>query len=228
LNREAYASLTPANGKYRIKAGKFFLPYGLRLQDDTAFVRELTGVNFTTPDHGVEVGLELPKWSAQIAVTNGTSGSSDIDSGKQTSATASYVRARWRVGASVSTNNAALGDRDMVGFFAGVRTGPISWLGEIDRITDELTAGERDMQVSLLEGNWRIAKGHNLKVSYEFHDPDEAAAADEDERERYSLVWEFSPVQLLQARIGWRAYNGVPAVPATNRDELFAELHAYF
>jgi hypothetical protein len=31
LNREAYGLLTPANGKYTVKAGKFFLPYGLRL-----------------------------------------------------------------------------------------------------------------------------------------------------------------------------------------------------
>jgi hypothetical protein len=32
----------------------------------------------------------------------------------------------------------------------------------------------------------------------------------------------------LQSRIGIRAYNGVPSAAATNRDELFAELHVYF
>lgn len=226
LNREAYALLTPASGKYRVKAGKFFLPYGLRLQDDTAFVRELTGMNFTTPDNGVEFGVELDSWSAQLAVSNGTAGAPDTDSGKQASASAAYINSRWRIGASFNSNNADLGDRDMHGVFAGLRTGPIVWLAEIDRITDHVAGGEQDMQVSLLEANWLIGKGHNLKVTYEFHDPDEDA--DEDERERYSLVWEYSPIQLMQSRIGVRVYNGVPGVAATNRDELFAELHVYF
>jgi hypothetical protein len=226
LNREAYALLTPSNGKFTIKAGKFFLPFGWRLQDDTAFVRQVPGINFDTPDNGVEFGLELPKWSAQVAMSNGTAGGADVDTGKQVSAIASYVRPRWRIGASANTNNADLGDRDMYGVFAGLRTGPISWLAEFDVVTDDLAAGDRDREVSLLEGNWRLAKGHNLKLSYEWQDPDDAT--DEDELERYSLVWEHSPMQFLQARIGWRAYNGVPEVPASNRDELFAELHVYF
>src|SRR5690606_2394677 len=109
LTREAYALVTPSNGRYTVKAGKFFLPHGLRLQDDTAFVRQITGINFDTPDHGVEVGLELPRWSAQLGVTNGTAGSSENDSTKQTSLNASYVAPRWRVGASYNHNNADLG-----------------------------------------------------------------------------------------------------------------------
>lgn len=226
LNREAYALLTPAGGKYTVKAGKFFLPFGWRLQDDTAFVRSATGINFTTPDSGVEVGLELPKWSTQIALTNGTAGGPDTDMGKEISARAEHIAPRWRAGASASTNNADLGDRDMYGLFAGLRTGPISWLAEYDVVTDQVPGGDLDMNVSLLEGNWRLKKGHNLKLTYEYHDPDDDAG--EDELERYSLVWEYSPMQFLQARIGWRAYNGVPAVPATNRDVLFLEVHGYF
>ncbi|HZF29795.1 MAG TPA: porin [Gammaproteobacteria bacterium] len=225
LNREAYALLTAANGKYTVKAGKFFLPFGWRLQDDSAFVRAVTGVNFNTPDNGVELGLELPKWSAQVAVTNGTAGAPDVDTGKQLSLSASYVKSRWRVGASANTNNAELGDRDMYGVFAGVRTGPVSWLTELDRVTDKTPLGDVDQDVTLLEADWRIAKGHNLKITYEWHDP---TGASDDELERYSLVWEYSPMQLMQARIGWRAYDGVPSVPATNRDEVFAELHVYF
>lgn len=226
LNREAYVLLTPAQGKYTVKAGKLFLPFGWRLQDDTAFVRSVTGINFTTPDNGVELGLELPKWSAQVALTNGTAGAPDNDMGKQLSASASYVAARWRAGASANTNNAELGDRDMYGVFAGLRTGPISWLAEYDVVTDDVPGADVDIDVSLLEGNWRLAKGHNLKITYEYYDPNDLA--DDDELERYSLVWEHSPMQFLQARIGLRTYEGVAAVPATNRDEVFLELHGYF
>lgn len=226
LNREAYALLTPAEGRYTVKAGKFFLPYGLRLQDDTAFVRQATGIGFDTPDNGVELGLELPSWSAQLAVTNGTAGGAENDTTKQTSLSASYVRSFWRIGASYNFNNADLGDREMQGAYAGLRTGPIAWLAEVDFITDDTPAGERDSYASLLEGNWLLDDGHNMKVSYEYFDPDDDA--DEDERERYSVVWEMSPMQNIQARIGLRFYNGVPEDDASNRDEAFAELHVYF
>lgn len=224
--REAYALLTPVGGRYTIKAGKFFLPHGLRLQDDTAFVRQITGINFDTPDHGVELGLELPRWSAQLGITNGTAGGGENDSTKQTSLHATYVLPRWRVGASYNFNNADLGDREIRGAYVGWRTGPIAWLAEADLVTDDGPAGERDTYVSLLEGNWRFRRGHNLKVTYEYHDPDDDV--DEDERERYSVVWELSPMQHLQARIGMRFYNGVPEDDASNRDLFFAELHLYF
>jgi hypothetical protein len=224
--REAYALLTPGNGRFTVKAGKFFLPYGLRIEDDSAFIRQITGINFDTPDHGVELGLELPQWSAQLAVTNGTAGGGDDGTSKQTSLKAAHVNRLWRIGASYNYNDSALGDREMLGIYAGLRTGPIQWLAEVDYITDDTPSGERDLYVSLLEGNWRLARGHNLKLSYEYFDP--ADDVDEDERERYSLVWEAAPMQMLQTRIGLRIYNGVPQEPATDRNELFAELHVFF
>lgn len=226
-SRELYALLTPANGRYTLKAGKFFLPYGLRLEDDTAFIRQATGINFDTPDNGVEAGLELGPWSAQLALTNGTSGAAENDSGKQLSGLVSYVRSRWRVGASLNFNDADAGDRRLAGMFVGLRTGPVAWLAEVDWINDEgTTTGERDLLAGLAEGNWRIARGHNLKLTYEYFDPDDDV--DEDEQTRYSVVWEYSPVQFTQLRVGARIYDGIPQNDLQNRDEAFAELHVYF
>jgi hypothetical protein len=224
--REAYALLTPAGGRYTVKAGKLVLPHGLRLQDDTAFVRQVPGINFDTADHGLELGIELPRWSAQLAVSNGTAGGGENDSGKQASLHGVYVTPSFRIGASYNHNDADLGDRKIIGAYAGLRTGPIAWLAEANRVEDDLPAGERRMYVSLFEGNWRIRRGHNLKVTYEYFDPDDDA--DEDQRERYSVVWELSPMQHLQSRLGVRFYNGVPGNAASNRDELFAELHIHF
>lgn len=229
LARQAFALLTPASGRYTVKVGKFFLPFGWRLEDDTAFIRQATGINMTTPDNGVELGFDGDRWSTQVALTNGTAGASENDSGKQWTARTAYVGPRWRIGASGSFNNAALGDREMLGVFAGARTGPIAWLAEWNALRDEVPAvpgGEVEGSVSLLEGNWQFGKGHNLKVSYDYYDPSDDT--DDDERERLSVVWEYSPLQFLQARIGARRYDGVDAIAATNRDELFAELHAYF
>jgi hypothetical protein len=227
LNREAYALVKPANGKYTIKAGQFFLPFGLRLQDDSAFVRQRSGINFDTPDRGIELGLELPKWTAQIASSDGTAGAGSVSGKHQTSLSAAYVLPRWRLGASYNFNNDPLGDRTMLAVFAGWRTGAIAWLSELDFIEDDSpSGGQRNTYASLIEGNWRFRRAHNLKLTYEFLDPGDPAG--EDEQERYSLVWEYSPIQLLQARVGLRAYNGVPNLPRTNRDDVFAEIHVYF
>ena len=225
--RERYVLVTPSNGRYTVKAGQFFLPFGLRLQDDATFVRQNSGINFDTPDDGVEFGLELPKWSAQLAATNGTAGAGSASGKDQLSLSASYVLPRWRVGASLNRNRDPLGDRNMHALFAGFNTGPIAWLAELDFITDDLPGGgSNDIYATLIEGNWRFAKGHNLKVGYEFLDPTDNANGDD--QERFSVVWEHSPIQLLQARAGIRLYRGTVALPFTNRDELFAEAHVYF
>ena len=219
--REAYVLLKPLQGKVTVKAGQMFLPFGLRLEDDDTFVRQSTGVNFLTPDDGVEVGLELAKWSTQVAVIDGESGADDT-----ISASAVYVQPKWRLGASLNTSEDAFGSRDMQSIFGGLKTGPIAWLAEVSLITDDQPAGDNDSYATLLEGNWRLRKGHNLKVGYEFLEPNEDR--DEDQQERYSLVWEYNPIQFVQSRVGVRRYNGIPNIPASNRDELFAELHVYF
>lgn len=226
LNREAYARLNSASGKFHLQVGQFYLPYGLRLQDDTAFIRQATGVNFSNPDRGMQLGYEAGPWSTQLSITNGSGGGADTDTGKQMSWVAQYVRQGWRAGASFNLNDADAGDRQMQNVFIGVRTGPIAWLAEADLITDDLPSGmEKDSVATLLEGNWLFRKGHNLKVSYEFLDPDNDV--DEDHQVRWSLLWEYSPMQFLQSRVGIRIYDGIPQSNFQNRDAFFIELHGF-
>lgn len=227
LNREAYLKLKSGSGEWSLTAGQFFLPYGLRLQDDSAFVRQATGVNFNNPDRGVQVAFETGAWSTMLSITNGSGGAAENDTGKQVSFVSNYVRSRWRAGLSFNLNDSDAGDRQMQNVFVGLRTGPIAWLAEVDWINDELPGGEeRDSLAGLVEGNWLFRRGHNLKVSYDYFDPD--SDLDEDHQARYSVLWEYSPIQFLQSRVGIRIYDGVPQVDAQNRDEFFLELHGHF
>jgi hypothetical protein len=225
--REQYARLALPGGKWSIKGGEFFLPYGLRLQDDSAFIRQVSGINFNTPDTGWAIGFEQGSLSAQLAVTRGTGGGPEVDSGKQYSLRVSHVASKWRVGGSLNINDAKVGDRQMQNVFAGLRTGPVAWLAEIDYLIDDASpTGRRKSWASLLEANYGFRKGHNLKLSFEWFDPDDDVS--NDEQNRYSVIWEYSPIQFMQTRVGYRDYAGIPQSPAQNREQLFVELHIPF
>jgi hypothetical protein len=227
VNLEAWGRYSFADQRWYVKAGQMFLPFGLRLEDDSAFIRQVSGINFDTPDRGIELGLETARWSAQLAVTNGTAGDAETDDGKQVSLRTEHVRNAWRVGASASYNEAEVGDRRLAAIFAGLRTGPIAWLAEADYVEDEgFPDGERTQWVGLLEANWAYRTGHNLKLTAEYFEPDEDV--DEDEQNRWSLVWEVTPMQVLQLRVGARVYDGIPQNDLQNRRLAFVQLNAYF
>jgi hypothetical protein len=224
-NEEAYVRYgTTTNGFY-VKGGQFYLPFGWRLQDQTAFVREVTGINMTTPDKGIEIGYEKKAWSAQFDVTNGA-GNTGTGSNYQITTQVVYTKAIWRVGIAGSSTKSNLGDRRVGGLFAGLKTGPIAWLAEGDVVHDDSFPGGRTLAAGLLEGNWRLLKGHNLKITAEYSDPDRAVR--ENQQTRYSLVYEYTPLPFLQLRAGYRHYFGIPQNNAQNQQLILAEVHGYF
>jgi hypothetical protein len=225
-NMEANIRLWLREGSMYLKAGRFYLPFGWRLEDDNAFVRQLSGINMQAPDQGVEVGMETGNWTMQLAVSNGTGGAPENDDGKQVTGRAEYVLQRWRFGASAGFNDSDAGDRTSAALFAGFRLGPTSWLGEVDYIEDDGLGGGRDLVAALAEVNWWIRKGHNLKLTHEWFEPDRDV--DEDEQTRTSLVYEWWPIEFLQGRLGARHYDGIRQNDLQRRTEAFAQLHAYF
>ena len=225
--REQYLRLSSSDGRWYIKGGEFFLPYGLRLQDDDAFIRQVSGINYNTPDTGWALGYEYGKVSAQLAISRGTAGGPEVDSGKQYSLRVSHVTPKWRVGGSLNFNDTKFGDRQMQNVFAGLRTGRVAWLAEFDYIIDDGTpTGRRKLWTSFVEANIALKRGHNLKLAFEYFDPDTEVS--EDEQNRLSVVWEYFPIQFVQTRLGYRVYDGIPQNPAQNREQVFLELHLPF
>ncbi len=89
-NREAYVRLNSKSTKWFITVGQFYLPYGLRLQDDSAFVRQATGINFANVDRGLQGGYNAGAWSTIVSVTDG-SGAGRSGTSDQLSLVSSYV-----------------------------------------------------------------------------------------------------------------------------------------
>jgi hypothetical protein len=227
LNREAYVLYWSATHDWYLKAGQMYLPFGLRLQDQTAFILTTTGINMTTPDQGVEFGWEHGPWDAQLAVSNGTAGGAVRSDGKQYSGQLAFVSSWWRVGLAANHNDQSGGAKDAFGIFGGLRTGPVSWLAQAE-ITDDksIAEGQGRQLATLLEANWLITRGNNLKITQEFLNPNRAVP--NGEQTRWSLVYELTPIQFVQIRAGIRWNDGIPQDDSEHQRLYFVQLHGFF
>lgn len=223
INREAWALFQVDN--WYIKAGRLFQPYGWRLEDDSAFIRSATNINFNTPDTGIEVGHVGQHFSAQLAVTNGSGGAPEFDDGKQATARLAWIQPTFRLGISASDNSTDFSDRTMGGVFAGFRTGPVAWLVEVDRVEDSLSgAADMTQDLALVEANWLIARGHYLKVTAERRSSRQNSFADSD---RFTLEYQWFPLPFTHLRAGVRRLD-VDAPGARSTTETYVQMHLYF
>ena len=227
--REAYGLFRGPWGSY-VKAGRMMLPFGIRLQDDTAFIREISGFNYGVQDLGVEVGLEPGPFSMSLAVSNGSQGSSDDNKDKQVTGMVSYIQRYWRAGAHATWNNTPVAKSIAFGGFAGLNFGRFTLLGEIDHIIDELEIlpGEPFQRQLLVYGaaNYYLTKGVNLKFTYDFADPDTTES--DDSFIRVSAGVEYFVTQFLQLRAFFRFRDETEDSLRDDESSLLFELHAFF
>ncbi len=227
-NREAWMLLRTKSQRTFLQAGSFYLPYGLRLEDDGAFIREVTGVSFNNADNGILVGHDAGPWSFRTSLTNGTNGGSETNMAKQISLRAVYVKPRWRIGASANFNDGSDAEaRQMANVFGGLKLLGLDWLAELDLVRDTAPGiNERNQYIGFLEANKELHKGHNLKASVEWLDPDTEVGANL--QSRTSLVYEFTPLPMVQLRLGTRIRDGIPQNSSQNTDTVFGQLHVWF
>jgi hypothetical protein len=158
-------------------------------------------------------------------VTNG-SANAGTGSGHQLTGQFVWVQPTWRLGTSAAFTSSNAGNRRAIGVHGGVRTGPLVWLGEVDEIQDDgFPEGRRSMVAALGEVDWGLRRGHNLKLTVESLDPDRNVA--NDQKARYSVLYEYTPMPFLQLRAGFRRYSGIPQNAMDNRQQLFFEIHGF-
>jgi hypothetical protein len=225
-NMEANVRYWIKENAFYVKAGRMYLPFGYRLEDDNAFVRSLSGINMQAPDEGAEIGFESGSWTAQLAVSNGSGGGPEVDPGKQVTTRAEFVQSRWRAGASLLYNDTDAGSRTGAAAFGAFNLGPVVLLGEVDYFDDDSINDGTKLLATLAEADWKLMQGHNLKLTYEWFEPNDDV--DEDEQTRVSVLYEWSPIQFIQLRGGVRVYDGIPQNDNQNRKQAFIQLHGFF
>lgn len=230
--REAFILLETSRLNGYLKAGKFLLPYGWRLQDDAEFIRQGTeiggtGFSYDTPDQGVEVGIEPGRLSWFAALTNGTAGAAEVDDGKQLTSSLAVTFRHFRLGVSASRNEAAgRPRRDVVGTFGGLSVGRLAVLGEVDRISNRFLTGPDTTQIAAYaEADFLVTRGLNLKGTYGYFD--KSRVIPEDERVRARLGIEWFPNGFLRAAAFYTADVWIPQA-TTDIDRVSVELQLHF
>jgi len=230
-SRETFALIEDLPGHIYVKAGRFFPPYGLRLLDDGAFIRSVTGFNFQSPDDGVEVGWEPGRFNASLAITNGNGGTADDNTNKRLSLLASWTRPGFRLGGSLSSNRQEDVSSLLSGLMGGVKLGRrLVAFGEIDIGRDENQAAGQIARrlIGFAEADLLVAKGWNLKVAYDYSDPD--TSQDGDEVDRVTAGAECFATQNLQFRALWRRTDRPPEAHGTlfeDDREVILEIHLF-
>ena len=230
--REVFALLSLEKWNGYVKAGKFLPPFGWRLPDDQAFIRQASGFTYSAPDTGIEVGLEPGRWTFHLAAVNGASGGGDQDRAKQISFLGARRFENSRVGLSAS-NNISDGVRTtQAGLLGGLALGRLALLAEADWAQAHqrnATTGEREISerlVGFLEADLLITRGLALKLAHDWIDPSRDVRTDA--RARDSLGVEYVPYPFVQLRLFVRRSDGPPQVRDSRNVQTDFELHVFF
>lgn len=211
-NRELFGMIQNLPLNSYIKVGQMLLPYGLRLLDDDAFIRNETRYTYNRNGIGLEVGLEPGPFSIIANVND-----------NQFSFIGSTVYRRFRVGASFG-QNMRQSDDYVLGAFAGVNFGRFTLLGEGDFINK----GDIDRFVGLAELNFLIRRGFNFKFTYEFFDRNTDVSNDRDGQDRFTFGLEPFLTQFMQLGLFYRINRFVPQNVTQNQEQLIVQFHVFF
>jgi hypothetical protein len=226
--REAFGMLRGPAGSW-LKAGRIMLPFGTRIQDDAAFIRDQTGFNFGSQDLGVELGLEPGPISAAISVSNGTGGSSDTNRDKQVTGMVGFIERQFRLGIQGSWNNGTEARRAVIGATAGFNIGRLTILAEADEVIDKSFGVDSSVNhefVYYVEADYLLARGVNLKFSYDYADPD--SGVDSDQFTRIGGGLQYFPVQFTELQLLYYFRDEADRSGRPDTGTLILEAHLFF
>jgi hypothetical protein len=225
-NREAWALIHGPWSTY-LRGGWLLPPFGLRVLDDDAYTRRVTGANFANSDMGLELGLDLGPLQAAVALTNGSFSGGDPDELKALWALVELNLSGGRFGFSGATNPTEEGCRSMGGAHGGLLWGRIFLQGEVDLIAERLADRPRwSYQLAALgQVDLLLTKGVGLQAGYDFHDGD--LELRRDRRQRFCVGLDLFPLRMTEIKLHYVIKQSETPLPADRADRLEVTLHVY-
>lgn len=223
-------SILPENG--HVKVGKFLPNFGMKNDDHTAFVRTMTGFSQETGRPEL-TGLEAAVSPGATHITAGFYNASDqFGSGPGRYAFLGRAEGLFRLsenlygglGGNVFHKEEPLGGSStLYGGFGSFSIGDFTLLAEVDLLRRKSTGSTMSGVVVYGEADYVVVPGLDLKVAYDFYDPDRdvksGAVA------RYSAGLEFFPINGVEVRPMYRILVEEPN--DVKNDEVHILFHIY-
>ena len=236
LPKTGYDWLDYLLGDSYFKAGRMFPAYGLRVQDDEAFIRSKSGFTFGNFVEGGEIGTQPGPFFLASSITNSSEpGGKDVQATFNGYGVFEDIPVVRNVVAGASYARRPNTKSDVKAFYGGSNIWKFTYLGEIDLIDDPKVQYVTYGEVDLLLFDWL-----NVRGTFDFL----KARLDRDAT-RFAIGLEPFISRVIQPRIQYRINNGpneafAPGASASdrattgaanadaNKDELRIELHLFF
>jgi len=215
--REIYGLIHGLPHDLYAKIGRIRLPFGLRQDDHTSYIRSLSYLPYDSQhdDAGVEVGMAGSRYFGQFSFTNG-SGTISADRAQTFAGKVGFATRPLSMGLSGFHQYLETGGvtNDRWAVYATSTWQKLSFLGEAGAGTTEdplFLGGKRNMLAAFAELDYRVARGVNLRGKLDYADLDRDAAASGDLGRRYSAEADFDPVPFTQVKLAFRYHDEQPS-----------------
>lgn len=246
-------SILPANGY--IKLGRFLPDYGTKLDDHTTFIRTYTGFSaeLGRPElTGAEAAVSPGPFTITGGIYNTTEALAGSGSNKKaflgrvegmfgladhvnlslganyfgngTLSSAVTSRAASDVGVNVTAPGTA-GENTLMGGFGSFSYHDLTLFGEVDYMQTKSSGVTTKGLITYLEADYPVVAGVDLKVAYDFYDPDKEVKSGS--ISRYSAGLEFFPISGVEVRPVYRWLKTQNALGSQGSDS-WTEFHLLF
>jgi hypothetical protein len=229
--REIFVMLHDLPYSSYVRAGRFNLPYGWRINDHTAYIRQGMFDQYRQA-YGVEFGMAPNEYWSNLAlyyqgVDNWPGeGVERFDEGFGATAQGGMRWLGLSVGASLHAFAAKNGtDELMAGPMWGLNLYPVTYLGEVDyrRTTVDGEPGDRNAMFAFHEVRWDAIRGLAPRLRYEWGDSNMDVRDDHLHRLMVGVDWNiFRGIQLDLA------FRQKLAILTPDTRELLVQFHGYF
>lgn len=230
---EIYGLLNILPGNGYIKIGKFLPNFGTRLDDHRTFIRDKTGLS---PESGRAelTGGEIGFSPGQFTLTGGFYNAAD-GFGASVSKNKAFLGRidgifklsedmNIGLGVNAFTKEAGVSTRtDLFGGMGSFSYRDLSIMGEVDLIQRKISGIKTTGIISYVEADYVATPGLDLKLMYEFYDPDKKLKTGS--MSRVSFGFEFFPISGVEVRPLYRIMTEEPTNIKNNEFNLFVHFY---
>ncbi|OGC88980.1 MAG: hypothetical protein A2142_03560 [candidate division Zixibacteria bacterium RBG_16_48_11] len=229
-NRELWGLFKKLPYNAYVKVGRFKIPYGMKLDDHTSFVKDRLGFGTQSREDGVEIGLTPATFFAHLSVTNGEENLPiDYNTYKAVTATSGFIIRHFSLGASFYYNRTSFSslEKKRAGAFGSISCGNLVLLGEVDYGWQDSLPGASEPEAEVLaafaEAGFRPHPKVWLKSKFDYYDPQRGMQ--DDDLQRITLEGDLYILKFSELRLLYRINQ---EEPEKNNNEVLALLHIFF